>query len=72
MNSMTQTTMAGVAVEKEEDSSDDSDEEDTGRGAKFGEPLTRIQAQDGFASRSGVNEEAGEDEAPSGVRFLIQ
>jgi SIT4-associating protein SAP185/190 len=43
---------AAEAAAKEEESESDSDEEPVD-GHKFGEPLTRTVAQDGFADRGG-------------------
>lgn len=55
-----------IQQQAEEDS---SDEEEDANGAKFGEPLTRTKAQDGFTNRQGFDSfaehEAEEDERVS-------
>lgn len=52
---------AAEAIAKEEESSSDSDEEPAD-GHKFGEPLTRIAAQDGFANRRSFEADDRDDD----------
>ena len=59
------------AVQAEEDSSDEDEDDTAARNAKFGEPLTRTKAQDGSADRPGSNSFAsGQAEDDEKVRQI--